>query len=100
MSDDYQHYHFSATCQTQDAAVLHCLRALCQWAEKWKKPNIGWGGTTQRRWELSGGRLTLRFTNPAYRQNFVDKANELLNGRWAPVGSNDNNPAERQRLPH
>jgi len=61
--------------------VLFCLRYLCQWAEKWKKPQIGWGGTTQASWEQSGGLATFRFTDPLYRQQFIEKANELLRGR-------------------
>jgi hypothetical protein len=98
--DDYQRYHFSATCQTSDFAVLYCLRSLCQWAEQHVKPQIGWGGTTKTKWKASNGQLTLRFTDPAYRQNFVDKANELLDGRWTLLGTNDDDPAERQRPPH
>jgi hypothetical protein len=47
MSDDYERYHFSVTCETSDAAVLHCLRALCQWAEQWAKPQIGWAASAK-----------------------------------------------------
>lgn len=96
---DYLRYRFSATCQTADSAVLHCLRALCQWAEKYPKPQIGWGGTTQSNWEESAGKLTLRFTSSEYRQNFIDRSKELLGDRWHLIATNDNDPAKRQRPP-
>jgi hypothetical protein len=96
---NYQRYHFSATCQTSDSAVLHCLRALCRWAEQCGKPQIGWGETTLSNWEKSGGKLTLRFTSPQYRQRFIDKSKDLLGDRWQLVATNDNDPAKRQRDP-
>ena len=46
--DDYTKFRYSVTCETADSAVLHCLRALCQWAEEHPKPQIGWGGTTKK----------------------------------------------------
>ncbi len=95
--DDYERYHFSATCKTSDFAVLHCLRSLCQWAEEYRKPQMGWGGTTKTKWEKSNGQLTLRFTDLAFRQNFLDKAHELLGGRWTLVMTDNDDPAERQR---
>jgi hypothetical protein len=100
MVSDYERYHFSATCETSDSAVLHCLRALCQWAEEWKKPQIGWGGTGESDWKALDGKFTLRFTTPDYRRHFLDKADELLKGRWRLVSTNDNDPARRQRAPH
>jgi hypothetical protein len=97
---DHSQFHFSVTCQTADVAVLHCLRALCQWAEKHSKPQIGWGGTTGSSWKRSAGKLTLRFTKAEYRQNFIDKANELLSNRWKVISIDDNDPAKRQRPMH
>lgn len=44
MSSNHEKYHYSATCKTDDPAVLHCLRALCQYSEKGEYPQIGWGG--------------------------------------------------------
>src|SRR4051794_3384392 len=95
--NDYERYHFSATCETLDPAVLFCLRALCQWAEQWVKPQIGWGGTGQKEWKASSGRFTVRFTDAAYRQSFLFKADELLKGRWSLVATKDDDPATRQR---
>lgn len=97
MSTDHKRFHFSVTCQTDDAAVLHCLRALCQFAEKGKKPQIGWGGTGEADWKARGGRFVLRFTSAAYRKTFIDQANRLLPGRWTLVTTNDTDPATPQR---
>jgi hypothetical protein len=98
--DDYQRYHFSVTCETPDLAVLHFPRSLCQWAEEYRKPQIGWGGSSEAKWKKSNNQVTLRFTNPVFRQNFLDKATKLLGGHWTFIGDNNNDPAKRQRPPH
>ena len=97
MIDDYKRYRFSVTCETADRAVLHCLRALCQWAEQYRKKQIGWGGTGDSSWQTAGGQFTLRFTSPDFRERFVQEANRLLPGHWRVVSRNDNDPATRQR---
>jgi hypothetical protein len=97
--DDYQKFRFSVTCQTDDEAVLHCLRALCQWAEEHAKPQIGWGGTTRSAWEKANHQFTLRFTAASHRQRFEQKADELLEGRWKIIAKSDHDPATRQRPP-
>ena len=95
---EYQACHFSITCRTPDLAVVHCLRALCEFAEEKVRPQIGWGGTTARAWKSAGGRITLRFSDPAYRDRFVAEANRLLPaGTWAEVARSDADPAQRQR---
>ena len=44
MEPDHQRFRFSATFRTDDAAVLHCLRALNHWANRGEsQPMIGWG---------------------------------------------------------
>jgi hypothetical protein len=48
MSSEHEKYRYSATCQTNDAAVLHCLRVLCQYAEKGQYPQIGLGRYKER----------------------------------------------------
>jgi len=97
MSVDHQRFHFSVTCQTKDAAVLHCLRALCQYAEQGRKPQIGWGGTGQAEWEANDGEFTLRFTSLEFRNVFVDEGQRLLAGKWQVVRTNDKDPAVPQR---
>lgn len=97
MSAEHKKYHYSATLETQDAAVLHCLRALCQHCEKSTYPQIGWGGTKQSEWKSQSGRFTLRFTESTYRDTFLLEANRLLKGRWSLVSQNDNDPATPRR---
>ena len=64
MRNDYPRYHFSATFRTNDLAVLHCLRALNQWAQRGESgQNIGWGGTTEEAWQRSNSHATVRFTS-------------------------------------
>jgi len=96
--DDYQRCRFSITCRTDDLAVVHCLRALCQYAEKGCRPQIAWGGTGEVSWQSAGKAITLRFTAPEYREVFVGKAKRLLpNGSWSEVNRSDNDPARRRR---
>ena len=97
MSDDYDFFKFSITCQTDDLAVVFCLRALCQFAEQHKYPQIGWGGSGESSWRANSNNITLRFTSSKYRDKFIDEANRLLHGRWSQININNNDPAERQR---
>jgi hypothetical protein len=96
----YSRYRFSVTCRTSDVGVVFCLRGLCEWAEEGRFPNIGRGGTTRDDWEKSGGKSTFRFTDPAYRKRFLDKATELLYARWAVIEQSDDDPAYRHGKPH
>jgi len=96
----YSRYHFSVTCHTSDVAVMFCLRGLSEWAEEGRFANIGRGGTTRGDWKQSGGKSTFRFTDPAYRQRFLEKASELLSTRWAVAEQSDDDPAYRIGKPH
>ena len=96
-SDDYDRYKYSVTCHTEDAAVLHCLRSLCQYAEQSSKPQIGWGGTGEKDWRANDGTFKLRFSSPDYRQRFIDEANRLLAGHWSVLSTSDKDPASPQR---
>ncbi len=97
MPTDHERYRFSVTCQTDDLAVLHCLRALCQHVEKFRKPQIGWGGTSEASWRGSSGEFTLRFTSAEYRSKFLSEGERLLKGHWRKLRENDNDPASPQR---
>lgn len=97
MSSDHSKYHYSATCKTTDQAVLHCLRALCQYCEQAIYPQIGWGGTTRDSWEDNGGKLTLRFTSPDFRAEFLSEAGRLLKQHWELIDTSDQDPATPQR---
>jgi len=97
MSYDHQLFKYSIKCYTTDEAVLHCLRALCQYAEESAKKQIGWGGTKKTTWKTQGCTFTVRFTSPKYRDIFVKEANKLLPGLWKEIERNDNDPATPQR---
>lgn len=88
-------FRYSVTCFTKDYAVVHCLRALCEWAEKAKYPHkmIGWGHTKKADWQKKNCCITLRFTDRNCRQAFLDKAADLLPDRWNESAQNDNDPA-------
>lgn len=93
----HEKFRFSVQCHTDDAAVLACLRALCQYVERANMPQIGWGGTKTNVWQRSGGVATFRFTDPAYREQFVREAQRLLGGTWKERGRSDQDPATPQR---
>ncbi|MCD9086124.1 hypothetical protein [Stenotrophomonas sp. SY1] len=97
MSANHAAYHFSITCRTGDVTVLHCLRAIAQCVEQAPFPQIGWGGSTHASWKRSGGEFTIRFTDAAYRSNFVSESNRLLAGHWSIVTTHDDDPASPQR---
>lgn len=97
MSTAHAKYRYSATLHTDDAAVLHCLRALCQRSAGGQFPQIGWGGTTQAQWKANGGRFVVRFTATEKREEFFSDAKRLLEGHWSEVARSDNDPASPQR---
>jgi hypothetical protein len=82
-------YKHTITCHTDDLAVVHCLRALSQWAQQSGNCHIPWGGTKKPDWERDGNCVTFRFTESLYRDAFRQKANELLYGRWCEKGTSD-----------
>lgn len=71
---DHERYHYSITFETDHPEVVHCLRALCQFAEKAPNAQIGWGGTGEKEWRAAGNTITLRFTQPQYRDSIVEAA--------------------------
>jgi len=102
MPNTHLRFRYSVECHTDDLAVLYCLRALSRWAERGPKlgrggREIGYGGTKDKEWEASNHRATFRFTNPTFRQQFIDKALELLPDKWRQGDSSDDNPAVKQR---
>jgi hypothetical protein len=95
---DYERRRYSITCHTEDLAVVHCLRALCQHCEEDCRPQIAWGGTEEGAWRQAGNQITVRFTRPDYREAFVREAVRLLpDGSWRETARRDNDPAKRQR---
>ena|SRR5438128_9539940 len=67
-------YCYSVALHADDRAVLNCLRALSQISQQQGNVRIPWGGTTDAAWEDAGHQVTFRFTSPAYRQGFTDRA--------------------------
>ena len=98
---EYERCRFSITCETDDFAVVHCLRALCQFAERGlSHPQIAWGGTGGEEWRENEHQITLRFSDAANRDAFITAANDALRaGSWREITRNDNDPARRQRVP-
>jgi len=90
---DHERFRFSVSCRTDDAAVLHCLRGLCHFAERDQRKNIAWGHTGEREWELNGGIVTFHFTGQDYRETFIREGSRLLPGLWKEVGRSNNDPA-------
>ena len=88
---------FSVTVRTTDAAVLHVLRALCQYCESGKYRQIAWGGTGERNWQKSDNKVTFRFTRAVDRDKFISEATRLLPGHWLLVTTNDHDPATPRR---
>ncbi|OIJ25237.1 hypothetical protein [Nocardioides luteus] len=99
MSDEeYLKSHFSATMMTEDAAVLHVLRALCQHCYAGKYKQIAWGGTGEREWRSNENCVTFRFQSPSERERFLTECARLLDASlWRLVKTSDSDPAERQR---
>jgi hypothetical protein len=94
MSLTFARYHFSATVHTSDAAVLHCLVGLSQWAQRGEKhPQIAWAGCGEKDWRRRSGQATFRFTSSERSAAWCAKARELLGGTWSLLSTNDSDPA-------
>lgn len=97
-NEDFERCKYSITCFTDDPVIVHCLRAICHFAEVDIKPQIAWGGTKMKDWVNAGHQITLHFTSPHHRERFVREASRVLPERsWRETGRNDNDPAQRQR---
>ena len=93
----HDQYHYSVTILTDDEAVLHCLRALSQYAQMTGNVRIPWGGTKKKNWKQNRHCATFHFTSLRYRKIFVEEANRLLpNNLWEVIDEDDNDPATPQ----
>lgn len=97
MSHNHALYRFSLTVQTDDVAVLHCLRALCQLWAGGPVPQTGWGGTSRDSWSRNKGRAVLRFASAEGRASFQKDAARLLPSRWTLIAEMNDDPAAPQR---
>jgi len=90
----HKDHRFSITIQTDDLAVVNCLRSLSKFSQKTGNNNIPWGGTKDKNWERDNHQVTFRFSSNAYRNGFVDEINRLLpKSLWHETGRSDNDPA-------
>ena len=90
-------YHYSITIESDDLAVVNCLRSLSQFSQKDGNNRIPWGGTKDHDWKRDGHRVTFRFTLPQFREGFLEEARRLLPaGLWNIVGQSDDDPARPQ----
>lgn len=94
---NYAACKYSVTVRTDEEAVLHMLRGLSQHCESGQYKQLAWGGSTADSWRLNDNRVTFRFSAPADRQLFLREARRFLDGWWTLEGTNDNDPASRQR---
>src|SRR6056297_3389337 len=94
---DHRLHHYSVTIQSDDLAVVGCLRSLAQFSQKTGNNRIPWGGTKDADWRRDGKTVTFRFTSAAYREGFLAEAARLLpSGLWSVVSSTDDDPAKPQ----
>jgi hypothetical protein len=97
MSEHYKYKH-SITIQTDDLAVVNCLRALSQYSQKTGNNRITWGNTKDSDWKRDEHCVTFRFTSPQYREGFLAEAKRLLpSGLWKEYKRSDNDPARTVR---
>jgi hypothetical protein len=85
-------FRYSLTVQTQDDAVLFCLRALWQYAEREPELTPAVGHSSTGDWRNADGQITFRFSNPYNRSDFLGEATRLLAGKWTRLGTSDDDP--------
>ncbi len=87
-------YRFSITIQTNDLAVVNCLRALSQYSQKTGNNKIPWGNTKDSDWRRDNHCVTFRFNCPGYREGFLSEVKRLLpNELWKELSRSDNDLA-------
>lgn len=87
----YTRYQYSITCRSSEEAVLHCLKALADYAEGGAHKNTTSAEATMAEWNRPD-RVTLRFTSADSRSAFRELARKLLGGRWAEYAARDDDP--------
>lgn len=88
MSDRHENLPYTIVCETHDAAVVFCLRALCEFADgrsDLAPPTAAPSGA----WSTSGGSLTFRFGDGRNRALFLGEATRLLPGKWVRLAMTD-----------
>lgn len=85
-------FRYSLTVEAQDAAVLYCLRALWQYAEREPHTSSNETFAAANEWRAADGQVTFRFSNPYNRADFLGEATRLLAGKWTRLGASDDDP--------
>jgi len=94
---EHSQYRYSITVETNDEVVLHCLRAISQYAQEEGYKQIAWGGTSKKDWLQNNNRVTFHFSKPEYRITFKNEAFRLMRTLWRVICESDNDPATPQR---
>jgi len=94
---EHSQYRYSVTVETNDEVVLHCLRAISQYAQDEGNRQIAWGGTSKKDWQQNHNQVTFRFSKPEYRITFKNEASRLMRTLWRVIRESDNDPAAPQR---
>jgi hypothetical protein len=90
-------HKFSITIETPELAAVYCLRALSDFSQKVGNRRIVWGGTKDSDWVTAGNRVTFRFSDPIFRDDFTAVAYRLLPPSvWTEVARSDTDPATPQ----
>jgi hypothetical protein len=92
VKSDASQFRYSITVETQDDAVLYCLRALWQYAERNPAPPVVTELAATAEWRAGDGAVTFRFSNPYNRGDFLGEATRLLAGKWTRLASSDDDP--------
>ena len=93
----HEDYHYSVTINSDDLAVVGCLRSLSQHSQQTGNPRIPWGGTKKEDWLAACKKVTFRFSKTIYRDTFLAEASRLLPSSLYTVESTcDTDPATPQ----
>lgn len=87
-------HHFSIQVQTNDLAILYCLRSLADYSQERGNTRITWGGTSKKDWKRNNNSVKFHFSEVKYRKKFIDEADRILpKNSWQIIKQNDNDPA-------
>lgn len=93
----HRDHHYSIQVQTDDLAILYCLRSLADYSQKSGNTRIAWTGTTKDNWQRDNQKVKFHFSQLNYRENFINEANRILPERsWKVVSIHDNDPAPKK----
>ena len=95
MNADSSRFRYSITVETQDDAVLFCLRGLSEFAERSPAAVGALDRSATGESRTHDGRFTFRFSTADNRGDFLGEATRLLAGKWTRVALSDDDPPAR-----